>query len=83
MSLTNRDASQVTLKNKQKMLFAWKSANNVQVNLGLSVLQEQPKWATLDVVVDRQQGGCKCTADASANPYEFNGLSQCGCGAAQ
>ena len=83
MSTTNRDASQIALKNMQKTLFAWKSANNTQVNLGLSVLQEQPTFQSLSVVVDRRQGGCKCTADASANPYEFNGLTQCGCGAAQ
>lgn len=83
MSTTNRDASQITIKNQQKALYAWKDNNNAQVNLGLSVLQEQPTAQSLSVVVQRQQGGCKCTTDRSANPYEFNGLSQCGCGAGQ
>lgn len=83
MSTTNRDASQITIKNQQKTLYAWKDNNNALVNLGLSVLQEQPTAQSLSVVVQRQQGGCKCTADRSANPYEFNGLSQCGCGAGQ
>jgi hypothetical protein len=81
MSLTNRDASEITKKQQQKALFAWKRDNAQQVNLGLSVLQEQPTYQSLSVVVQRQQGGCKCTLDASTNPYEFNGLSQCGCGA--
>lgn len=83
MPPANRDASQIALKNQQKALYAWKVNNNIQVNLGLSVLQEQPTFQSLAVVVDRRQGGCKCSADASANPYEFNGLTQCGCGAAQ
>ena len=81
MSTTNRDASQITLKQRQKALYAWKVNNNNLVNLGLSVLQEQPTYQSLSVVVDRLQGGCKCTADASANPYDFNGLTRCGCGA--
>ena len=81
MPLENRDASQIAIKKRMKMLHAWKSANTVQVNLGLSVLQEQPTYQSAQVVIDRRQGGCKCSADASENPYQFNGLSQCGCGA--
>ena len=79
MTLTNFDASQITLKQKQKALSTWKSNNDIQVNIGRSVLHEQPRYQSLGVVVDRQQGGCKCASDASANPYQFNGLSQCGC----
>ena len=78
MTLTNFDASQITLKQKQKTLFAWKSTNDLRVNGGGSVLQEQVASQSLDIVVDRQQGGCKCTTDALANPYQFNGLSQGG-----
>ena len=76
MTLTNFDASQITLKQKQKTLYAWKSNNDIVVNGGGSVLKEQVSRATLDVVVDRNQGGCKCSNDALANPYQFNGLSQ-------
>ena len=81
MTLTNRDASQITLKQKQKALFSWKSNNDSLVNNGKSVLREQPTFQSNYVVIMRRQGGCKCAADALANPYEFNGLSQCGCGA--
>jgi len=80
MGLENRDASQISIKNRQKALFAWKSANDVQVNLGRSVLQEQQQFQSAEVIAMRNQGGCKCTTDALENPYAFNGLTQCGCG---
>ena len=82
MTLRNIDASQIALKNRQKALYAWKAGNNALVLLGRSVLEEQPgsQGQSLSVVIDRQQGQCKCNTDASANPYEFNGLSSCGCG---
>jgi hypothetical protein len=82
MTLTNVDASTITRKNTQKALFAWKSANNALVALGKSVLEEQPgrQGQSLSIVIERQQGECKCNADASGNPYSFNGLSSCGCG---
>jgi hypothetical protein len=80
MTLTNKDASQITLKQKQKTLFAWKSNNDVAVIAGGSVLREQPTFQSNYVVIMRRQGGCKCAQDALANPYEFNGLSHCGCG---
>ena len=83
MPLTNTDASQITLKQKQKVLYAWKINNDSQVNRGVSILKEQPTFQSNSVVIDRRQGGCKCSADASENPYQFNGLSQCGCGAGQ
>ena len=76
MTLTNFDASQITLKIKQKTLYAWKSVNDQYVNLGTSVLREQTSAQSLGVVVDRKQGGCKCSADASNSPYQFNGLSK-------
>jgi len=83
MPVANRDASQITIKNQQKAFFAWKSYNDAAVNLGVSVRQEQPSYQSSRVVVARQQGGCKCSNDALANPYEFNGLSACGCGMGQ
>lgn len=81
MTLTNMDASQITLKQRQKALSTWKSNNDSLVIIGLSTLKEQPTFQSNEVVIMRRQGGCKCTKDASDNPYEFNGLSQCGCGA--
>lgn len=76
MTLTNFDASQITLKQKQKALYAWKANNDIVVNGGASVLKEQNSSQTLNIVVDRNQGGCKCSTDALPNPYQFNGLSQ-------
>jgi len=81
MTLTNTDASQITMKQRQKALFTWKSNNDVLVNIGRSTLKEQPTFQSNEVVIMRKQGGCKCAKDALENPYEFNGLSQCGCGA--
>ena len=81
MPLENRDASQIGIKNRMKMLYAWKSVNTTAVNNGGSVLKEQPTYQSAEVVAMRRQGGCKCTTDASNDPYQFNGLSQCGCGA--
>ena len=76
MTLTNFDASQVTIKQRQKALSAWKSNNDTYVSAGGSILKEQPTSQSLGIVTDRRQGGCKCDTDALANPYQFNGLSQ-------
>jgi len=83
MTLTNTDSSQVSLKQKQKVLYGWKANNDALVIRGLSVLREQPTFQSLSVITMRNFGGCKCSQDALANPYEFNGLSQCGCGTGQ
>lgn len=80
MTLTNRDyATVTTVRKTQKALFSWKSYNDLAMARGASVLKEQPTLQRLTVVVDRQRGGCKCAQDALDNPYEFNGLSSCGC----
>ena len=83
MTLTNTDSSQVSLKHKQKVLYAWKANNDLLVNVGQSVLREQPTLQTSSVVTMRNFGACKCVQDALENPYSFNGLSQCGCGTGQ
>ena len=80
MPLTNRDASQLTLRKQQKILYSWNANNTVLVNLGTSVLRAQPTFQSNSVVIDTRKGGCVCATDALANPYEFNGLTQCGCG---
>lgn len=77
MTLTNFDASLIAKKNQMKALYAWKSYNDASVNIGASVLKEQPTAQSGQVVVLRNQGGCKCSRDASDNPYDFNGLSCC------
>jgi hypothetical protein len=80
MTLTSFDASLIAKKNQMKALYAWKSYNDISVNNGTSVLKEQPTAQSGEIVVLRNQGGCKCSADASNDPYQFNGLSRCGCG---
>jgi len=75
MTLTNFDSSLLSKKKSQKALFAWKSQNDVLVNLGRSVLQEQPTYQSADVVAMRKRGECVCLKDCSANTYEYNGLS--------
>jgi len=80
MTLTNRDYTQHTLKKTQKALFAWKSTNDAAVVAGISALREQSSSVSGSIVLNRRQGGCKCATDALDNPYEFNGLSSCGCG---
>ena len=75
MTLTNFDASLLSKKKSQKALYAWKSQNDTLVNLGRSVLQEQPTYMSADVVAMRKRGECVCLKDNSANPYAFNGLS--------
>jgi hypothetical protein len=80
MTLTNFDASQVTLKQRQKALYAWKSQVDAIFALGGKViLSEQPTAQSGALIADRNQGGCKCSTDALSNPYEFNGLTKCGC----
>lgn len=81
MTLTNRDyATVTTVRKNQKAFFAWKNYNDPRVANGTSVLKEQPTLQSNLVVIERNQGGCKCAQDALENPYEFNGLSSCGCG---
>jgi hypothetical protein len=77
MGLENRDASQISIKNRQKALYAWKSDIDVSINLGTTVIREQPTVQMAEVVTMRNQGGCKCSNDASTNPYQFNGLTKC------
>lgn len=78
MTLTNFDASQITLRKQRKALNVWKNDSVAQVNLGRSVRIEQPTFQSNSVVVDRKLGaatcGCDSTKDASQT-YQFNGLS--------
>ena len=78
MTLTNFDSSLLSLKKSQKALYAWKNNNDALVNLGRSVLQEQPTYQSANVVAMRKRGECVCLKDSSENPYDFNGLSRGG-----
>jgi hypothetical protein len=80
MTLTNRDYNTVyTVKMRQRALYSWKATNMVAVEKGLSVLKPQPTLQSNNVVIDANLGECVCANDMLENPYEFNGLSVCGC----
>ena len=82
MTLANFDASQVTLRKREKALATWKVFNDVKVNTGASVRMEQPSQQSGFVVTLRNQGkvvcGCIPSADGidASTKYQFNGLSQ-------
>ena len=78
MTLTNFDASQITKRKQRKALNVWKNNNDAQVNLGRSVLSEQPSFQSNGVVVDRKLGAATCGCDSNVDAsqtYQFNGLS--------
>jgi len=80
MGLTNTDASQLTLKRQRKVLFSWKKTNTDRVNLGGSILSEQPSFQSGLVVLNRKMGAYSCSCDLSIDKstesYPFTGASQ-------
>lgn len=82
MTLTNFDASQLSLRKRNKALASWKVFNDTLVNSGSSILQEQPSFQTSQVISQRNLGKVSCGCipssdglDASVSTYQFNGLS--------
>ena len=79
MTLTNTDASRLTARRMNKALYSWKRANDMQVNLGKTVLSEQSSQQSGLVVLERQLGastcGCDSGLDASKLNYPFVGGS--------
>ena len=80
MALTNTDASQLTLRRQRKALYSWKKRNTDQVNVGASVLSEQPSFQSGGVVLNRRLGAYSCSCDlstdVSTSAYPFTGASQ-------
>ena len=80
MTLTNFDASQLSLKRRNKALYSWRLTNDsARNNGGATVLKEQPVSQSGYVVNDRKLGASACgcnTADDASKTYQFNGLSQ-------
>ena len=83
MTLTNFDASQLTLRKRNKALATWKVFNDNLVNAGNTIRIEQPSFQTSQVITGRNLGKVSCGCipssdglDASVARYEFNGLSQ-------
>jgi hypothetical protein len=81
MPVANRDASELTRRRKAMSLNGWKSQIDVAniASNGSIVRREQPFFGTLDVVTQRNMGGCYCSQANSNNPYDFNGGGACGC----
>ena len=79
MTLTNFDASQITLKKREKALASWKYYNDKLVITGTSVRMEQPTYQSGLIVTLRNQGksvcGCNPTVEDASTNYPFNGLS--------
>jgi hypothetical protein len=74
MPVANYDSSDLTRVRRAMALYSFQSRNVAAVNAGTSVQPEQPRNATLDVVVARNQGGCYC-----ATAYTYDGKNGCGC----
>ena len=80
MTLTNFDASQLSLKKRNKALYSWRLTNDTARNTGgATVLSEQPSLQSGNVVNNRKMGASACgcdTTDDASKTYQFNGLSQ-------
>lgn len=77
MPPANRDASELSRRRKAKALYAWKSQVNAADTNGNVVRREQASSGTLDVIIQRRQGGCYCAASL-AGTYDFVGCGSCG-----
>lgn len=72
MTLKNTDASQITLRKQRKALYSWKATNTAAVNVGGSILSEQPTFQSNGVVIDRKLGGstaCGCNGNDASVGY--------------
>jgi hypothetical protein len=78
MSVSNRDASLITKKNRDQALYAYKNQINIAVNSGQTVvLAEQPNTQS-GLIVTQRNIGCGVCANISTSAtyniinYEFN-----------
>lgn len=68
MSVTVRDASLITKRNRDVALYAWKNQQNNLVNSGgNTILAEQPSYQSGQVVTQRNLG-CIACAQVTATP---------------
>ena len=81
MSVSNRDASLITKKNRDQALYAYKNQINTAVNSGQTVvLAEQPNTQSGQIVTQRNIG-CGVCANISTSAtyniinYDFNPVS--------
>lgn len=79
MSVTNRDASLITKKNRDVALYAWKNQQTTAVNNGQTTfLAEQPSYQSHQIITERNIGCGACaevtaTATSVVINYPFNG----------
>lgn len=75
MPTGNYDASLLTQRRRNLVLYSWNKANNAAVAAGTSVRREQPNMQLQTVVTYRQQtlanntseAGCQCDAPTNRN----------------
>ena len=75
MPTGNYDASLLTQRRRNLVLYSWNKANNAAVAAGTSVRREQPNMQLQTVVTYRQQAlanntsdaGCQCDAPTNSN----------------
>lgn len=84
MSVSNRDASLITKKNRDQALYAYKNQINTAVAAGQTVvLAEQPNTQSAQIVTQRNIG-CGVCANISTSAvynipnYEFNPVTSGG-----
>lgn len=81
MTLTNFDASVLSMRKRNKALSSWKVSNDKLVNTGTSIVNEQASFSSSQIITQRNLGkvACGCNpstdGDASVTSYPFNGLS--------
>jgi hypothetical protein len=65
MSLTNRDASQITRNRQSRALYGYYNTvtNNSQVQQSGNVRPEQPGTEMNSILISRQLGACACSDD--------------------
>ncbi len=75
MPTANYDASLLTQRRRNLVLYSWNKANNAAVTAGTSIRREQPNMQLQTVVTYRHQtlanntsdAGCQCDAPTNSN----------------
>jgi hypothetical protein len=75
MPTANYDASLLTQRRRNLVLYSWNKANNAAVTAGTSIRREQPNMQLQTVVTYRQQtlanntsdAGCQCDSPTNSN----------------
>ena len=70
MPTDNYDASLVTARARARALYNFNASLQAARVANYNIVEaEQPTFQVLDVVTQRQQGGCMCDASTTVTPY--------------